>query len=83
MSHTDEQATFYANIDARRRDLGLSWREVSRQAGVGVNVPTRLRDGLGVSGASVFRLRVWLRRNVPQAHSRAFALVGTAHMSDA
>ncbi len=74
MSHIDEQEKFYINLDARRRELGISWREVCRQCGVAPNVITRLGSRLGVSGASVFKLRLWMRSApLPAGHSRTVA----------
>jgi hypothetical protein len=50
----------HRRLDARRKDLGLSWRGVGRQVGLPVSVFSRIGKGRSIEADALVTLLVWL-----------------------
>lgn len=50
-------------LDRRREQLGLSWNEIGRQAGVCSSTFTRMKDLRAPSANNLLRLCAWLEVN--------------------
>lgn len=66
-SHRVSGPVLHAALDARRRELGISWREVARQTGCTTSsLFLRLsRDDLGLHADTLVSLLVWLGYGAP------------------
>lgn len=59
-----DSAALHRAVNQRRTELGISWREVSRQAGLAtVGLGYRLAKGDGLSADSLIRILAWLGTN--------------------
>ena len=50
----------HRRLDARRQDLGLTWRGVGRQTGLAISTFTRISKGRSVEADALVTLLVWL-----------------------
>lgn len=50
----------HRHLDAERRNLGLSWRGVSRQTGLPSSTFSRIAQGRGIEADALVTLLVWL-----------------------
>ena len=55
-----QRRALYRAINARRKKLGLSWREVARQVGVHDMALHRIKDGAGPPMETYAKIVVWL-----------------------
>ncbi|KAB1146786.1 hypothetical protein F7R91_14495 [Streptomyces luteolifulvus] len=59
-SHRLDVPELHRRLDARRRDLGLTWRGVARQTGLAISTFTRIGKGRTVEADALVTLLVWL-----------------------
>lgn len=50
----------HRRLDARRQELGLTWRGVGRQTGLAISTFTRISKGRSVEADALVTLLVWL-----------------------
>ncbi len=50
----------HRRLDARREELGLTWRGVGRQTGLAISTFTRISKGRSVEADALVTLLVWL-----------------------
>lgn len=83
-----DQSAFYAAIDAKRQERGLTWKQMAAESGVGASTLTRMRQGKGPDAKGLASLVAWSGLNLDsfvrsdkkprQRESDTLALV-TAH----
>ena len=60
-----EQAAFIAQVDARRREFRMPWKQLCKELGIEPKIVTRLKQGEGVRSDNIFLLSAWLRQTRP------------------
>jgi transcriptional regulator with XRE-family HTH domain len=50
----------YSILDTKRRNLGMSWREVARECGFAEAAFTRLKQGKSVSANTLLGMLMWI-----------------------
>lgn len=53
------QSAFYAAVDAKRRERGLTWKQVAAESGVGASTLTRMGQGKGPDAKGLAALVSW------------------------
>ena len=59
-----DQSAFYAALDSKRQERGLTWKQVAAESGVGASTLTRMGQGKGPDAKGLVSLVAWSGLNL-------------------